>query len=664
MSSFKLLAVALACTVLYACGGGGGGGSDGASSGPSNGAGSGGYLATTVQSLAFVASSPTAPTPDPQSFSALAMGDVRGNPYFTAVWSGPAIASIAPIQIQYSPAIAGMITVTVPSPASLGPGTYMGTITVTACTMDPTCKTGNLAYSPMTINVSYDVAAVLPSAGSAVFSVNNAALGPTDLAQQITINTVPTQSWHAFVDAPWVSVTTSGNSGDVLTATLSADVVGTMTNGTYKGTISVQPDKEGSFLAIQVLLTIARTQVDYVSPYVAYAGTSQNVTIRGNGFSQVEISGVSFGSTPAQSFTVVSPTEIHATYPSTLAPGRYPVSLQTNYANMMSFADLVVVNAPSFTATSIPYPAGYEDVNNEKQPYALVYDAERAAVLVDLLYPNGNSGLVRFPSNGTIWQTPTFHGVFEASGLALTADGSTLIVGSGTRIEMDDPLTLNGTDIVWETPLDPNGPLWATQFSVANDGTIVMLGDPQSGCSESMLLDFNPRKKTLVTPSYQACNGFSGASGDGSRVIIGNASADIGSSLIYSHDPSSGTLTSTGIIQNIHSSPVLDRDGSHIVLDKTRVYDGTFSLLGQLPAATLAVVLRPDGTRAYTYDQSKMLRTFDLTAPPSAGALSEIGTGTTLAGDPGPNDPHMSITPDGRTVFITGGMALVVQPMQ
>ena len=36
------------------------------------------------------------------------MGDVRGSPYFTAVWSGPAIASVAPIQIQYSPVITGI----------------------------------------------------------------------------------------------------------------------------------------------------------------------------------------------------------------------------------------------------------------------------------------------------------------------------------------------------------------------------------------------------------------------------------------------------------------------------------------------------------------------------------------------------------------------------
>jgi hypothetical protein len=194
----------------------------------------------------------------------------------------------------------------------------------------------------------------------------------------------------------------------------------------------------GHALSIPVSLTVKRTEVDYVTPYVAYAGTSRSVVISGAEFSQVTISGVQFGTTPAQSFSVIGPNQIRATYPATLTPVRYPVMLQSNATNIKQLAELVVVNAP--------------------------------------------------------------------------------------------------------------------------------------------------------------------------------------------------------------------------------VYAAAYTSLGSLPASTLAVVLSPDGDRAYTYDQSKQMRTFDLTATPVSGVFPEVGTSIPLAGDPGNQDPHMAITPDGRALFITGGAELIVQP--
>jgi hypothetical protein len=100
--------------------------------------------------------------------------------------------------------------------------------------------------------------------------------------------------------------------------------------------------------------------------------------VRGEEFSQVTVQNVLFGSTPASAFTVVSPTEIRATYPDTLPKGHHNVKLQSGFA-ARSFADLAVVDAATFSAEFLDYPDTLR-----KAPNAIVYDAERAAVAVSV----------------------------------------------------------------------------------------------------------------------------------------------------------------------------------------------------------------------------------------------------------------------------------------
>jgi hypothetical protein len=634
--------VALAATGLLqcACGGGGGGG---------GGGGSSGTLTVSTQSLTFTAD-PNGPTPAPLTVTGTVTGISSGGTlYITIVGTGNAIASISPVTISNN---TGRATVSAPAPGA-NIGTSNGTITVTACLNDPTCKTGNLSGSPQTISVTYEVVGLQSSIASLGYTVDDSSTG--NMTHPVTITGVPAQDWTASSDANWLSATPAGNTGGILNATLVPVALNSMTDGTYAATVTVTPGTAGLPLAIPISLTIQRTQIDYVSPYVAYAGVSGNVIIRGQQFSQVTISGVSFGSTPASVFTVVSPTEIDATYPATLTPGRYLVTLQSNFAGMQQFATLVVVSTPGFAAAALAYPD-----TNSKQPYAIVYDAERAAVDVDTWYANGNTGITQFVFSGGSWQTPVFKSINNNFGLALSADGTALIAGANFQVMQVDPATLATVSTSAMTPWGGNLQ-YPTQFAVSNDGTIVMFGNQIAfGCGAS-LTEYDPRKGTFMTPAYSACNGFAGASADGSKVLIGNDGGGIGTNDIFSIDTSSGALTHD-LYQFINYSPVLDRTGSHIVLQNTYVYDGSYTLLGNLPATTVSVVLSPAGDRAYTYDQAKTLRTFDLTAPPVGGVFPEIGTGIALAGDPGSSIPKMAITPDGAAVFITGGTNLVVQP--
>jgi len=136
-------------------------------------------------------------------------------------------------------------------------------------------------------------------------------------------------------------------------------------------------------------------------------------------------------------------------------------------------------------------------------------------------------------------------------------------------------------------------------------------------------------------------------------------------------DTTAATWTATGIHLLTDAPPALDRTGSRMVLNRTAVYDGSCQHLGDLPATTNGVVLSPDGTRAYAYDQSGLLLTYDISAAAASGSYTALGTGITLIADPGlvsnmlyvDAPVFMAITPDGKTVFIAGTQAVVVQPV-
>jgi hypothetical protein len=307
-------------------------------------------------------------TPAAQTVSGSVTGAASGTLYVTIVGSGPAIASISAVTITSN--TTGQSFVSVPSPASLGVGTYTGTINVSACLNDPQCATGKLSGSPQTVNVTYNVAGVKTSAPSLAYTITNTPQ-PTDLTGQFAVTTFPAQNWTASSAVPWLTVTGNGASGDMLTATLVQSALNALDDGTYSAAIHIAPATSGQPVDFSVTLTVKRTQVDYVSPYLAYQGSSGNVIIRGQEFSQLTgasaIQNVLFGSTPALSYILVSATEIHASYPSSLAVGRYPVVLQSSYTAIHQRANLVVVAPLAFTAAAIAYPDA-----NAKQPMAMV----------------------------------------------------------------------------------------------------------------------------------------------------------------------------------------------------------------------------------------------------------------------------------------------------
>jgi hypothetical protein len=253
-------------------------------------------------------------------------------------------------------------------------------------------------------------------------------------------------------------------------------------------------------------------------------------------------------------------------------------------------------------------------------------------------------------------------------GLTLSADGREWIVGNYRDLAHIDPVSLQTLATV-TSPIFGSSTLMIEDPVTSSDGTIAVFGDVYYNCG-SLLMVYEPRSRTyrLPTPDYEGCRGTVGASGDGSRLLVLNHFDVFGTDDVLSLDTTAATTTPTGLHLLTGKQPRMDLTGSRIVLDDTRVYDGQYTPLGQLPATTLAVVLAPDGARAYTFDSSGSMRTFDLQAAATGGFMNEIGTATTLAGDPGITTPpelgemQMAITPDGETIFIAGSRAVIVQP--
>jgi len=78
-------------------------------------------------------------------------------------------------------------------------------------------------------------------------------------------------------------------------------------------------------------------KVTSVTPYVATAGTTLEVILRGSGFSQVGNTAIKFGSGGSvTSYNVVNDTEIHVTHPS-LTADTYRVS----FANQLGAPNVV-----------------------------------------------------------------------------------------------------------------------------------------------------------------------------------------------------------------------------------------------------------------------------------------------------------------------------------
>lgn len=464
---------------------------------------------------------------------------------------------------------------------------------------------------------------------------------------------------------------------------------GSLGTGTHTATITVSvcttdvncsgAQLAGSPKTITVNYTVGSSvQADAVAPYVGTSNLAGDVTIRGQGFTPA--TSVSFGGAPAMAFSVVSDTEIHATYPA-LTAGTYAV--QVSGKSGPAFTEsLKIIDAPAYASTTLGYPSAPQIVRG------LVYDAERGAVLAAVGFANAsNNTLLRYAFASNAWGAPASLPFASLRDIALSQNGSKLLAISDASMTELDPATLGTITTVAKPDSFFFG---ANEFmrgmAVANDG-LALVTTGFNGSGDTGLYAYSPSHSTFFPMAANSftvlANAAAGASANGATVALmqtGRSPAQPA----FRYTASTGVLASSGVAfdqstqdANEHiNAPAFDRAGTRMIvaasagiLSPYRVYDASFAALGQLPTTTAGYAVSPDGTRAYTVEIASpcTVRAFNLVA--LTDPLTEIMTGypITLPSCPGntdfPQSIKMLVNPAGDTAFIAGNLQINVVPL-
>ena len=518
------------------------------------------------------------------------------------------------------------------------------------------------------------------STNSLTFSVTSpdaATPAPQTFTASVSPGTVSVAILHGGSAVANATYTLSGNTAQVVVDPASPSTLG---SGVFNGTVTVTGYSCGNPTCSQLVsgnsqvITVTYnipSIVRYVAPYIGVAGASGSVIIQGQGFEAFPVQNVTFGGISATNFSVVSDTQIDASFTG-LTVGTYLVQVVAPSCPGPTYTDpqanLVVVpeTTSTYVAGTIPYPPGVTGVSQ------LLYDAERKALLL-VADTGAGPEVLRYAYSGSTWSntgSASPAAVPNLVDIALSTDGNELLALSAQALAELNPGSL-GLDT---TPVPAPGGVTLKNLAVANNGyAVVTTGNDFSSSSGTPVYLFAARSPAFSQPATAPSldNATPGASADGSLVALQQGDPSLASTppVAYEYAASSGTFAATSAALNQSENPltqsaiapVLDQSAVHIVLNGTSVFNNSFGYLGALPSGTLAVALSPDSNCAYTFDSSGDIVAYNLNAGPVNGTYVPVGSGTSVS--PGTNGTiRMAITPDGGTLFIAGSSGIVVQP--
>ena len=464
---------------------------------------------------------------------------------------------------------------------------------------------------------------------------------------------------HSGAAVANVTSTMNGRTASITVEPVAPDSVGP---GTYVGAVAVTgytcADPTCSRLSAGTTSTVSigyqvSPVVQLVTPYVATAGVSDEVVIRGIGLASFEVTGVRFGDTAATVSTPVSPTEIRATHPA-LAAGIYTVRIvaSNHQGEIPSTASLIVVDPTAYAAATLPYLTAPSAVRR------LIYDAERRALLV--VTDAGSGSIARYAYTGTAWDAPT---EVDAGlrDVALSAKGTSLYGINSTAFLPVDPVTLAAGTAVTAPSLTTDA--FLKNIVVGNDDVGLVTTGINASTATSVYL-YSSLGNSLIQTGSALNNATPAMSANGAGAYLIQGDPTLTSDVPVQRYVTAGNALSNSTISLRQNTvpPAVSRTVNRLVLNGLRVYDGSEALLGTLPDTTAAVVLKPDGTRAYTYDPTAGgIVAYDISVDRDEAAYEALGAAVPLAGDPG-SGVRMTISPDGGTLFLAGSTQIVVQP--
>ena len=487
----------------------------------------------------------------------------------------------------------------------------------------------------------------------------------------------------------------SGHSGSASVNVKSPTTLGV---GTYSSVLTVSAclndatcatgQLQGSPQTINVTYTVTGpTIADVVEPRTIVAGTTGNIVIRGSGLTGT--SAVSFGTTAAQSFSVLSDSLIEATYPATLGAGVLAVNL-TGSAQAFS-GSVAVVGPEAYPATVLTYP------QTPSRVIAIVFDAERQVLYVAASFgtdsnpSTADNQLWRYTYSGGSWSLPSVFGIPYLRDVALPGDGSKLEVLTDTAVQEFDaanPTSPTRTVTASFTQAEGPGSIYLARFAFANDGNaIVGTGQFESqnaldpylfNLAAGTFTDLGNQNQVLYSEDGSGTPMVASANGALAIAATGIGAYSSGDAAYNSVADSFGT---TGIVVDpvTDEPPAIDSSADRIIFNDSAdgeqatqllVANGSYQALGYVSGPSAAGVsmnvflINPLGTRAYVLDSDATLHTFDLTTNPASGSFyPEVGVGIAQP-IPSTVSPTLrtAVTPDGATLFIAGDAGVAVIP--
>jgi hypothetical protein len=340
-----------------------------------------------------------------------------------------------------------------------------------------------------------------------------------------------------------------------------------------------------------------------------------------------------------------------------LAAGTYAVTVQvpTSPGPVLSTANLVVVDPPAFAPTALSYPTAGPTVRK------LIYDAQRQSLLVAV--DSGGGEVLRYAFAGG-WSAPTVAPVSALEDAALSTDGKTLLTVSDTSVTPLDSVTLAATAGPNTTSDLVTGVLFKN-IVIANDDTAILTTGSTVATTISAVFTYPLRTSvfTIAPGPLVLDHATPGISDDGSlAVLVAGDSTLTTAPTAYQFTAASHLFAATALTINQNSiAPIVSRNAGMFVLNGIDVYSSLSVLLGTLPTTTLAVVIKPDSTHAYTYDSAAgAILSFDLVNTTGI-ALTQVGSAVALPADPG-SGVKLAISPDGGTLFVAGSNQIVIVP--
>ncbi len=512
----RLASLGIALCMLAACGGGGGGSSSGSSGSGSGSSGSGGdsgvsmsVSPTTVSVSAIVGQS--APTASVEvSFSGQTADQ---GVYLSGSYTEHGIASLSDSSGS-SPVV---VAIQFQAPATLGPGVYQDTITLTGCYQE--ACTQQVTGSPQAIQVTYTVSASVMTLTSLSPS-STMAEGPA-FTLTATGTNFTSQSQISWNGTP---VATTYDSPTSLTALIPASDIATA--GTVP--VTVTDPTEGATNSLSFSVTPAVLTLTSVSPTsVTVGGPAFMLTVLGAAFTNSSV--VQWNGT-SRTTTYVSSSELVA---------------QINAADIAALgtASVTVQDSTSSVGTTSPQTVTVAPASVDASAFQI-----NAA----------HSGSVTFANLLPLPSAPTWSvDVGGTPSYALIADGKVFVTvpvsGGGSEVLALDQAT---GATVW-------GPvLVAGTANAAYDNGRVFVVIASGNAATMEALDAGTGAvdwSTLLSGQYM----FSSAPSAGDGMVFTGGAGNSGT--LYALNETTGALAWTEMVQNgDDSTPAVSADGVYV----------------------------------------------------------------------------------------------------